>query len=191
MSPLSVSYLVRAICTEASITLKLHGELISNNICVVYYTGMVQVYSTLASAVWWLMLTVALFWKIWFPFSARSKHQIKYIHLGCGLTGLLVPLIPIIAHMTSYAARLNSASSNVSFVSGGLGFAGLQSPPLPCNGRSKEIIFYTNILPAVIMLAIGITLITLIFWLVHKVHNLVVCVHCYHTVFDLSETCPV
>ena len=134
---------------------------------------MVQVYSTLAAAVWWFMLTVALFWKIWFPFNARlreSRHHIKYIHLGCGLTGLLVPLIPIIAMMSGFAAKLNSNPSNVSFVSGGMGFAAIRYPPLPCNGNSKEIIFYTNILPANIMLAIGITLVTLIFWLVHKVY---------------------
>ena len=129
---------------------------------------MVQVYASLAGPIWWLMLTVALFWKIWFPFNVRlreSKHQIKYIHLGCGLTGLLVPLIPIIALMSAYAAE----SSNVSFVSGGMGFRSIRFPPIPCHGNNKEVIFYTNILPADIMLGIGITFITLIFWLVHKV----------------------
>ena len=140
---------------------------------IINCAGMVQVYTTLAAAVWWLMLTVALFWKIWFPFNARhqqSKGQIKYIHLGCGLTGLLVPLIPVIAHVSAYAAEFNSKpSNNVSFVSGGLGFTSIRFPPVPCNGRSEEIIFYTNILPADIMLGIGITLITLIFWMVHKV----------------------
>ena len=133
---------------------------------------MVQVYSTLAAAIWWFMLTISLFWKLWFPFNARrreSKHQIKYIHISCILIGILVPFIPIIALMSNYSIQLKSNPSNTTFVSGGLGFASVRSPPVPCNGNSKEVIFYTNILPADIMLAVGITLIILIFWLVHKV----------------------
>ena len=134
---------------------------------------MVQVYTTLAAAVWWLMLTVALFWKFWFPFDARERKyndQIKYIHLASGVTGLLVPLIPVIAHISGHAAKFNSnPSNNVSFVSSGMGFRSVRFPPIPCHGGSDDIIFYSNILPADIMLGIGITLITLIFWLVHKV----------------------
>lgn len=133
---------------------------------------MAQTYSTLAAAIWWLMLTISLFWKIWFPFNARlreSKHQIKYIHLGCILTGVFVPFIPIISLMSAFAVKVKSDPSNVTFVEGGMGFAFLRFPPLPCNGNNKAVVFYTNILPTNIMLAVGITLVILIFWLVHKV----------------------
>lgn len=136
---------------------------------------MVQVYCTLAAAIWWLMLTISLFWKLWFPFNARlreTRHQIKYIHAGCVLIGVLVPFIPIIALMSGFAVKVESDPSNGSFVSGGLGFASIRYPPVPCNGNSKAIIFYTNILPTNIMLAFGINLIILIFWLVHKVRNM-------------------
>lgn len=133
---------------------------------------MVQTYCTLAAGIWWLMLTISLFWKLWFPFNARlreSKHQIKYIHLGCVLIGVLVPFIPIIALMSGYAVKVQSDPSNVTFVSGGMGFSSIRSPPIPCNGNSKVIVFYSNIFPTNIMLAIGINFIMLIFWLVHKV----------------------
>ena len=133
---------------------------------------MVQVYSTLASAIWWFMLTISLFWKLWFPFNARlreSKRQIKYIHLGCVLIGVLVPLIPIIGLMSDFAARVNSSTSNLTFVDGGMGFTSIRFPPVPCNGNSKALVFYTNILPTNIILAVGINIIILIFWLVHKV----------------------
>lgn len=134
---------------------------------------MVQVYSTLAIALWWFMLTAALFWKIWFPFNARireTRKQIKYIHATCVLIGVLVPLIPIITLMSSFAEKVNSDSTiDTTFLNGGLGFVTVRFPPLPCNGNNKVIIFYTNILPSDILLAIGITFIILIYWLVHKV----------------------
>ena len=132
---------------------------------------MVQVYSTLSVALWWFMLTAALFWKIWFPFNAKkceAKHQVKYIHIGCGLAGFLIPFIPVITHMSSFAQRAKS-DPTIDFVSGGLGFTSVRFPPLPCNGNSKVIIFYTNIFPSNLILAAGITLILLIFWLVHRV----------------------
>lgn len=135
------------------------------------FPGMVQVYSTLSVALWWFMLTAALFWKIWFPFSAKmceTKRKVKYIHIGCALAGLLIPFTPVIALMANFAQRVKSDPST-DFVSGGLGFTSVRFPPLPCNGNSKIIVFYTNILPSNLILAAGITLILLIFWLVHRV----------------------
>ncbi|ORU95081.1 MAG: hypothetical protein A6F71_10480 [Cycloclasticus sp. symbiont of Poecilosclerida sp. M] len=139
------------------------------------FTGMVQVYSTLSVALWWFMLTAALFWKIWFPINARlreTKHHIKYIHIVSVLIGALTPLIPVIALMSRFADNVNTdTTSNTTFLQGGLGFASVRFPPVPCNGNSKVIIFYTNILPADILLATGITFIVLIFWTVHKVSS--------------------
>ena len=132
---------------------------------------MVQVYASLSVAVWWFMLTAALFWKIWFPFNAKTleaKHQVKYIHISCGVVGLLIPFISVIAPMASFAQRAKS-DPFTDFVSGGLGFMSVRFPPQPCNGNNKDIAFYTNILPTNLILAAGITLILLIFWLVHRV----------------------
>ena len=130
-------------------------------------------YSTLSVGLWWFILTVALFWKVWFPFHAKSyevKHKNKYIHITCAILGLLIPLVPIIALMCSFAVQLESAESpGTDFVSGGMGFSTVRFPPLPCNGNNKSVVFYTIILPTNILLASGITLTILIFWLVHKV----------------------
>ena len=139
---------------------------------------MVQSYSTLSVALWWFMLTAALFWKIWFPFNAKNlqaKHQIKYIHIACGLAGFFIPFIPVIAHMANFARQARSDPAT-DFVSGGLGFTFVRFPPLPCNGRDVDIVFYTNIFPADVILTIGITLILLVFWLVHRVsENIILC----------------
>ena len=106
---------------------------------------MVQVYSTLSAALWWFMLTAALFWKIWFLINAllrEKKGQVKYIHITCIAIGVLVPFIPLIALMSGFAERVKSdTTSNTTFLEGGLGFSTVRFPPLPCNGNDKQTIF--------------------------------------------------
>ena len=131
---------------------------------------MVQAYSTLAVSLWWFMLAAALFWKIRFPHHSRSfqnTNKMACLHIGCGLAGLLIPLVPVIALMSGYAVRIKS--SGESFISGGLGFTNVRFPPQPCNGNNKAIVFYSIILPTNLLLAIGITLTILILWIIHKV----------------------
>ena len=134
---------------------------------------MAQVYNILSIALWWFMLATSLFWKIWFPINARlweKRHYIKYIHIASIFIGVVTPLIPLIALMSSFAKHVNTdTTSNTTFLQGGLGFAPVRFPPLPCSGNSKVIIFYTNILPTDILMATGITFIVLIFWKVHRV----------------------
>ena len=134
-------------------------------------TGMIQVYSTVSVSLWWFMLAAALFWKIWFPLHARSfqlTRKIKYLHFGCALLGIFIPVIPVISFMIRFAVQVKS-SDELSFQAGGLGFASVRFPPLPCNGNDKALIFYSVIFPTDILLAAGITLTVLIFWIVHKV----------------------
>ena len=130
-------------------------------------------YSTLSVAIWWFFLTATLFWKIWFPFHARrieTAHKLHYIHITCVIIGVLVPFIPIISLMSAFSVMLDSQDPpKPTFWKGGLGFASARFPPLPCNGNDKNVLFYSDILPSDIILASGITLIILIFWLVHKV----------------------
>ena len=131
--------------------------------------GVVQVYTFPSLALWWLMVTVTLFWKICFPLDLQireAKKQTKYIHLGFSLVGLLVPLIPVIAVLAHFRVQNPSLSD---FVSGGLGFNSVRSPPLACNTASVNLIFYTTILPITFILAVGLTLVLLIFWLIHRV----------------------
>ena len=152
--------------------------------------GMVQVYGATSADLWWFMLTAALFWKIWFPLDAKmreAKHQVKYIHLGCGLAGLLIPFIPVIANMASFAQRAKSDPS-IDFVSGGLGFTSIRSPPLTCNGNSKAIVFYATILPSNLLLAAGTTLTLLIFWLVHRVSILFRYLHLHYALFHSNTS---
>ena len=143
---------------------------------------MVQVYSTLSLALWWFMLAAALSWKIWFPIKAKmfeKNGRDKLIHISCALAGFLIPFIPIIAHMATFAKTANS-DPNLSFLSGGLGFAFVRYPPLPCNGLNVEVVFYTNIFPADIILTAGITLILLMLLRVHRVSS--------YNVFVYSKT---
>ena len=126
-------------------------------------------------AIWWLMLTAAIFWKVWFPIHARSfelRHKVKYVHLVCGIVGFLLPFIPLIAIMSKFSVDLKSQDPpKPSFWKGGLGFNQVRFPPVPCVTTDKNTLFYSVILPSDIILATGITLIILIFWLVHKVQD--------------------
>ena len=140
-----------------------------------YNTGMVQVYSTVATSLWWFMLTAAFFWKIWHPLNARSwqvTNKIKYIHCGCCLLGVFIPMIPVISLMVGFAIQINSSNDELSFLSGGLGFSLARFPPLPCFGTNRDIAFYSIIIPTDVLLTAGITLTILVFWIVHRVSHL-------------------
>ena len=140
-----------------------------------FNTGMVQVYSTVAASLWWFMLTAVFFWKIWFPLHARSWQETKknkYLHFGCCLLGILVPVIPVISLMVGFAIQINPSNDELSFLSGGLGFSLARFPPLPCFGTNQAITFYSIVLPTDILLTAGITLTILVFWTVHRVSHI-------------------
>ncbi len=123
-------------------------------VCVYYPAGVVFYYVLLQLALWWIFHVSILFWKIRFPFHARSfetARRFKYVHIVCVIVGLLVPWIPII----------------VVFANGG--FSVVAFPPLPCTGREAGPTFYGLVLPVILLLQIGITLLIILFWTVHKV----------------------
>ena len=91
----------------------------------------------------------------------------KFLHIGCGLAGLFIPLIPVIALMSGHAVKIKSSGGN--FISSGLGFTSVRFPPQPCNGNNHVIVYYSLVLPTNILLAIGITLIILVFRIIHEV----------------------
>ena len=139
-------------------------------------SGILYSYCLFQISVWWLFHIMVLFWKVRFPFHARSfevAHKIKYIHIICVLIGLLLPLVPIVISMAKFAMDINSneflRSKNITFASGGLGYGQIRFPPVLCYGTDRNSVFYSLILLVNIILATGITFLILLFWLIHKV----------------------
>ncbi len=137
---------------------------------------MVFVYALVQTAIWWLFHTTALFWKIRYPFHARSfqmSYKFKYLHVSCIIAGLLIPLLPIVASMISFAVELKSnivlQNMNITFLSGGLGFRQVRFPPILCSGRNSDIIYYTSIFLINIIVIVGLTELILLFWTIHRV----------------------
>ena len=135
--------------------------------------GVVFYYSLLQLAVFWFCHVLALFWKIRFPFHSRSfqmAHRVKYIHIAAVALGILVPFIPIIATMSQYAHK----RSSVEAATGGLGFGITRFPPLLCTGRHADTTFYSLILPLLVILMIGMTILLIIFWIIHRVSQYII-----------------
>ena len=115
------------------------------------HAGIVFYYALLQIAVWWLLHVAAIFWGIKFPFRAKSlaaSNRQKYLHIFMVLLGLILPIIPVITTL----AR------------GGFVFT-----PILCIGRKDNATFYSLILPMIILMQIGISMLIIIFWTVHKV----------------------
>lgn len=137
---------------------------------------MVFVYALLQTAIWWLFHTTALFWKIRYPFHARSfemARKIKYIHISCIIAGLLIPLLPIITSMADFAVDLRTnvplQNMNITFLSGGLGYRQVRFPPVLCAGRNSDAVYYTSLLPINLIVIAGLTELIILFWTIHKV----------------------
>ena len=133
-------------------------------------------YCLVQLALWWLFHTTAFFWKAKFPFQARSFEmlgRIKYLHISCVALGIVVPLTPVIALMADFALEVQSnevlQAENVTFISGGLGFTMGRFPPTLCYGYSSSVIFYTNVVPIILILSVGLTELILVFALIQKV----------------------
>ena len=122
---------------------------------------------------------MALFWKVLFPFHSRSVEmsgKVKYIHIACVIIGILLPFVPIINSMSKFAMDVreraeNGTSSHQLFLSGGLGFFSSRFPAILCTGSDQDAVFYSVVLPLDIILAVGCTLLLIIFWSVHRVSS--------------------
>ena len=111
-----------------------------------------------------------------FPFHARSvakSNRVKYIHIGCVIAGLMLPVVPIIAVMGDFALKLKNdkflKSNNVTFTSGGLGFTATAFPAAFCHPFNEDLTFYVLLVPIIILLAVGSVLLVLIIHQIHKV----------------------
>ena len=122
---------------------------------MVFYYGLFQL------AVWWFLHVVSLFWKIRFPFHARSfetAHRLKYIHITMVIVGLVLPTLPVIVAFTA-----GNPSTR--------GFGLTRFPPILCTSLQRDSTFYSLVLPINLLIAIGVPLLIIIFWIIHKVHT--------------------
>ena len=59
--------------------------------------------------------------------------------------------------------------STAEAVKGGLGFGIIRSPPIFCLGENADTTFYSLILPIIVILMVGMTMLITLFWTIHKV----------------------
>ena len=126
---------------------------------------------------WWLLHVVMLFWKIIFPFHSRSYEvsgKMKLVHIAGVTAGLILPLSTIVTSMAKFAAKVhkstgNGTSSTELFLSGGLGYTNPRFPPILCTGSDGDAVFYSTVLPLDLALAMGCTMLLIIFLHVHRV----------------------
>ena len=120
-------------------------------------------YTILQEALWWFIHIIAIFWKVGFPFHARTLqtgHWNKYLHITGVLIALVLPIIPVI----------------VSATIGGFGM--IRFPPILCTGKNADATFYSLIVPIIILLQSGITLLLIMIWIIHRV-SIMLILHAY------------
>ena len=128
---------------------------------------MVFIYILFQIGCWWFFHMAAFFWKIRCPFHAlmaSKSNKIRYLHVGLVVTGLVVPLLPVIIIVADYATKLKTdeflRSENATFASGGLGF---------CGWVNGEGVLFGFILPLCLLTATGTTLLIFIIRRLHQV----------------------
>ena len=112
------------------------------------------VYFLVQTGLWWIFHLSAVFYGVQFPFHSRSfkaSNRSKYVHVIMVVIALLLPLVPVIS------CAVIGGYSMTSF------------PPIVCTGSDTDATYYSLVLPNIIILGIGASLLLLIFWAVHKV----------------------
>ena len=90
----------------------------------------------------------------------------KYVHLTCIVIGVLVPFIPIIATISQFSHGKSAAEA----AKGGLGFGITRLPSLLCSRRDEKTTFYALVLPSIIIIMVGMTILIFVFRIIHKVN---------------------
>ncbi len=142
-------------------TLQLHMVLIA---------GIIVYYSSVQFNIWWVLHISSMFLTIAFPYRTRAlriSKKLTYIHIACVLVGLFLPVIPVIAAMSRHAVEAKSGA----MLTGRLGFGLVTFPPFLCSGIDADVTFYSLILPNIILVQIGVTMLILTIWYVHKVRR--------------------
>ena len=116
----------------------------------------------------WLCHVLAIYWGLKFPFHARTfrtTHRTKYLHIACIAVCTILPVIPVLATMVKYSHGKSFGEA----VEGGLGFGVVRFPPILCTGRDPDTMFYALILPVIVLLMVGMTILIVVFWIIHRV----------------------
>ncbi len=153
-------YIIVSICTHI-MSLQLHMVLIA---------GIIVYYCSLQFNIWWVLHVSFMFLSIAFPYRTRAlriSKKLTYIHVACILVGLFLPVVPVIAVISNYTIEAKSGA----MPQGRLGFGVVYFPPYLCLGIDTDVTFYTLILPNIILVQIGITMLILTIWYVHKVRS--------------------
>ncbi len=137
---------------------------------MVLIAGIVTHYSYVQLNTWWVLHVSSMFLTIVFPYRTRAlriSKKLTYIHVACVLVGLFLPVIPVIAAMSHHAVEAKSGA----MLAGRLGFGIVAFPPYLCSGIDGDVTFYSLILPNNILTQIGVTMLILTIWYVHKVRK--------------------
>lgn len=130
------------------------------NLSLLFYSvGFWTYYFIFQMSVWWFCHVVSLFWGIQFPFHAKSfktAHRLKYIHIPMVIVGLVLPTLPGIVASTAGDPTVR-------------GFRIATFPPIRCGSLQKDIVIYSLVLPVNLIVVTGISLLIIIFWVIHKV----------------------
>ena len=115
-------------------------------------------YAGLVYHMFWIFHIVILFWRIVFPFHARSyetRGYFRYIHIGMVVAAIVLPL----------------ESVSVFLGTGGLTIP--RFPPVACFAREPDASYFAFVLPISIISATGVSLLIIILWtLITKVGNM-------------------
>ncbi len=127
-------------------------------------------YSTMQINIWWVLHVSSMFLTIVFPYRTRAlriSKKLTYIHVACVLVGLFLPVVPVIAVMSHNAVEAKSGA----MLAGRLGFGLVTFPPFLCSSIDGDVTFYSLVLPNIILVQIGVTMLILTIWNVHKVRR--------------------
>ena len=130
------------------------------NLSLLFFSvGFWTYYFIFQMSVWGFCHIVSLFWGIQFPFHAKSfktAHRLKYIHIPMVIVGLVLPTLPGIVASTAGDPTVR-------------GFRITIFSPIRCGSLQKDIVIYSLVLPVNLIVVTGISLLIIIFWVIHKV----------------------
>ena len=118
--------------------------------------------------IWGVTHMVVLFWMIRFPVqaqTARATKNLRIVHIASLLTGFLYPLLPI---TTIIVTDTLQKQSTIPFGRLGFGIA-YWIPPILCTSTNRHIILYLTIFTSLLLVLVGITVLVLILWTLHRV----------------------
>ncbi len=142
----------------------------SLQLLMVLIAGIITIYRAVQFNIWWVLHVSSMFLSVVFPYRTRAlriSKKLTYIHVACVLVGLFLPVVPIIAAMSHHAVEAKSGA----MPQGRLGFGLRAFPPSLCSVIYGDVTFYSLILPNYILVLIGVVILILTIWQVHKVRS--------------------